>query len=108
MQRSLGFSPLKTGVAFLPITAAIAITATFVQTRVVHRTGAKPMVMLGMALGLAGTALLTRLGASSSYTTNVLPSLILVGLGMGTLFAPSIGTATLDVERTRRASPRPC
>lgn len=98
MQRSLGFSPLKTGVAFLPITAAIAITATFVQTRVVHRTGAKPMVMLGMALGLAGTALLTRLGASSSYTTNVLPSLILVGLGMGTLFAPSIGTATLDVE----------
>ena len=98
MQRSLGFSPLKTGVAFLPITAAIAITATFVQTRVLHRTGAKPMVMLGMALGLTGTALLTRLGAGSSYTTNVLPSLILVGLGMGTLFAPSIGTATLGVE----------
>jgi EmrB/QacA subfamily drug resistance transporter len=98
MQRSLGFSPLKTGVAFLPLTAAIAITATFVQTHVVHRTGAKPMVMLGMALGLTGTALLTRLGAGSSYTTNVLPSLILVGLGMGTLFAPSIGTATLDVQ----------
>jgi EmrB/QacA subfamily drug resistance transporter len=98
MQRSLGLSPLKTGVAFLPMTAAIAITATFVQTRVVHRTGAKPMVILGMALALTGTALLTRLSPGSSYTSNVLPSLILVGLGMGTLFAPSIGTATLGVK----------
>jgi MFS family permease len=97
MQQTLGFSPLKTGLAFLPMTAAIAITATFVQTRVLPRTGAKPLVMLGMALGVAGTALLTRLSPHASYGGNVLPSLILVGLGMGAIFAPSIGTATLGV-----------
>jgi EmrB/QacA subfamily drug resistance transporter len=98
MQRSLGFSPLKTGVAFLPLTAAAAITATFVQTRVLHRTGAKPIVMLGMALGLTGTALLTRLSPHAGYTADLLPSLILVGAGMGSVFAPSIGTATLGVK----------
>ena len=98
MQQSLGFSPLKTGVAFLPLTAAIAITATFVQTRVLHRTGAKPLVLLGMALALTGTALLTRLSPGAGYTSNVLPSLILVGVGMGAIFAPSIGTATLGVQ----------
>jgi EmrB/QacA subfamily drug resistance transporter len=98
MQRDLGYSPLKTGVAFLPMTAAIALTATFVQTRVLHRTGAKPLVMLGMALALAGTALLTRLSPHAGYTADLLPSLILVGLGMGTVFAPSIGTATLGVK----------
>jgi EmrB/QacA subfamily drug resistance transporter len=98
MQRNLGFSPLGTGVAFLPMTVAIALTATFVQTRALHRTGAKPLVMLGMALALTGTALLTRLTPHASYTSDVLPSLILVGLGMGTLFAPSIGTATLGVK----------
>jgi MFS family permease len=96
MQRNLGFSPLTTGVAFLPMTAAI--TATFVQTRVLHRTGPKPMVILGMALALTGSALLTRLGPHAGYGGDVLPSLILVGLGMGTVFAPSLGTATLGVE----------
>jgi EmrB/QacA subfamily drug resistance transporter len=102
MQQNLGFSPLKTGVAFLPMTAAVALTATFVQTRVVPRTGAKPLVMLGMALALTGTALLTRLSPHAGYTSDVLPSLILVGLGMGSVFAPSIGTATLGV-RTHEA-----
>ena len=98
MQRDLGFSPLKTGVAFLPMTAAIALTATFVQTRILRRTGAKPIVMLGMALALTGTALLTRLSPHAGYGGHVLPSLILVGLGMGCVFASSIGTATLGVQ----------
>ena len=68
------------------------------QTRVLQRPGAKPLVLLGMALGVAGTALLTRLSPGAGYTSDVLPSLILVGLGMGSVFAPSIGTATLGVK----------
>jgi len=99
MQQNLGFSPLETGVAFLPMSAAVALTATFVQTRLLPRTGAKPIVMAGMALALTGTALLTRLSPHASYVGDVLPSLILVGLGMGSVFAPSVGTATLGVQR---------
>ena len=97
LQQSLGFSPLQTGVAFLPMTAMIATTATLVQTRVLYRTGAKPLVLFGMSLGIVGMLLLTRLSPSSSYAGDVLPSLILLGVGMGSVFAPSIGTATLGV-----------
>ncbi len=97
LQQSLGFSPIQTGVAFLPMTAMIATTATLVQTRVLYRTGAKPLVLFGMSLGIVGMLLLTRLSPGSSYAADVLPSLILLGVGMGSVFAPSIGTATLGV-----------
>jgi EmrB/QacA subfamily drug resistance transporter len=97
MQRSLGYSPLSTGLAFLPMTAMIAITATFVQTRVLSVTGAKPLVVGGMLLGIAGMLLLTRITPGGSYAAEVLPSLVLVGIGMGSVFAPSLGTATLGV-----------
>jgi predicted MFS family arabinose efflux permease len=52
MQRTLGFSPLTAGVAFLPMTATIVVTATTVQTRVLHRTGAKALVIIGTILGI--------------------------------------------------------
>jgi hypothetical protein len=51
MQQDLGFSPVKTGLAFLPLTGTIVLTATTVQTRVLHRTGAKPLVMGGACAG---------------------------------------------------------
>ena len=51
MQENLGFSPLTTGLAFLPMTAVLVATSTTVQTRVLPRTGAKPLMVTGMALG---------------------------------------------------------
>jgi len=97
LQQSLGFSPLKTGLAFLPLSAALVITSTTVQTRVVQRTGVKPLVLLGMALGLVGMLLLTQLTTSSSYGTGVLPGLLVIGVGMGCIFAPTFSSATLGV-----------
>ena len=61
MQENLGFSPLKTGLAFLPMTAVLVVASTTVQTKVLHRTGVKPLVAGGMALGLIAMLLLTRL-----------------------------------------------
>ena len=58
MQQNLAFSPLKTGLAFLPLTVVLVITSTTVQTRVIERTGVKPLVLLGMALGVVGMLLL--------------------------------------------------
>ena len=97
LQLNLGFSPLKTGLAFLPLTVVLVITSTTVQTRVVERTGVKPLVLLGMALGVIGMLLLTQLTPTSSYGTGVLPTLLVLGVGMGCIFAPTFSTATLGV-----------
>jgi EmrB/QacA subfamily drug resistance transporter len=99
LQQNLGFSPLKTGLAFLPMTGAIVLTATTVQTKVLHRTGARPLVAVGSTLGIAAMILFTRLTPDGSYATQVLPGLLLIGVGMGCIFAPAFSTATLGVPR---------
>src|SRR5271156_1970587 len=98
MQENLGFSPIKTGLSFLPLTAALVVTSTTVQTKVLYRTGVKPLIVTGMALGVVGMLLLTRLSPGASYTSHVLPSLLIVGVGMGCIFAPAFSTATLGVD----------
>ncbi len=98
MQLNLHFSPLTSGLAFLPLTAVLVATSTTAQTRVLPRTGAKPLVVTGMALGGVAMVLFTRLTPSSSYAANVLPGLLVIGLGLGCIFAPAIGTATLGVD----------
>ena len=100
LQQSLGFTPLATGVAFLPMTAMIVLTATTVQTRVLQRTGARPIVIVGMTLGVLAMLLFTRLTPHGAYASEVLPPLLLTGVGMGCIFAPAFSTATLGVERT--------
>ena len=98
MQENLGFSPIKTGLSFLPLTAALVVTSTTVQTRLLNRTGAKPLVAAGMALGTFAMLLLTRLSPGASYTSHVLPALVITGLGMGCIFAPAFSTATLGID----------
>ena len=97
LQQNLAFSPLKTGLAFLPLTVVLVITSTTVQTRVIQRTGVKPLVLLGMALGVIGMLLFTQLTPTSSYATGVLPGLLVIGVGMGCIFAPTFSAATLGV-----------
>jgi len=98
LQDNLGFSPIKSGLAFLPLTAVLVVTSTFVQTRLIERTGVKALVAVGMALGLIAMLLLTRLAPGAGYASHVLPSLIILGLGMGAIFAPTFSTATFGVE----------
>jgi EmrB/QacA subfamily drug resistance transporter len=98
LQQNLGYSPLKTGLAFLPMTAMIVLTATTVQTRVLPRTGAKPLVMAGMTLGIIAMLLFTQLTPHGAYVTHVLPGLMLTGVAMGCIFAPAFSTATLGVQ----------
>jgi EmrB/QacA subfamily drug resistance transporter len=97
MQENLRFSPLTTGLAFLPLTGVLVVTSTTVQTRVIQRTGVKPLVLLGMVLGLVAMVLFTQLTPTSSYGSAVLPGLLVVGVGMGCIFAPAFSTATLGV-----------
>ncbi|MCW2993257.1 MAG: transporter [Conexibacter sp.] len=100
MQLNLGYSPLKTGLGFLPMTLMIFIVAPTIQTRVLPRVGVRPIVMTGMTLGVVSMALFfAQLEPSSTYVANVLPGLILIGIGMPCIFAPSFATATLGVAR---------
>jgi EmrB/QacA subfamily drug resistance transporter len=100
LQQNLGYSPLKTGLAFLPMTGMIVLTATTVQTRILPRTGARPVVMGGMTLGIIAMLLFTQLTPNGAYLTHVLPGLILTGVGMGSIFAPAFSTATLGVKNS--------
>jgi EmrB/QacA subfamily drug resistance transporter len=98
MQDNLHLSPLTTGAAFMPMTALIILTSTTAQTKLVPVIGAKPLLIAGMTLGLISMLLLTRLTPSSSYATHILPSLLILGVGMGAIFAPAYGTATVNVD----------
>jgi EmrB/QacA subfamily drug resistance transporter len=100
LQQNLGYSPLQTGLAFLPMTVMIVLTATTVQTKILARTGAKPLVIMGMTLGIIAMLLFTRLTPNGSYVSEVLPALLITGLGMGSIFAPAFSTATLGVDRS--------
>ncbi|HWF53341.1 MAG TPA: MFS transporter [Solirubrobacteraceae bacterium] len=100
MQDGLHFSPIGTGVAFMPMNVTIIATATTVQTRVLPRTGPKAVVVAGMTLGMLAMLFFTRITPGSGYVAHVMPGLILVGLAMGGIFAAAFGTATLGVKPT--------
>jgi EmrB/QacA subfamily drug resistance transporter len=94
LQDTKGFTPLETGLAFLPMSFSIAPTVGIVSTRVLPRTGPRPLVPAGMLTAGLGMVLLTRLGVDTAYATHVLPSLILIGVGFGMTVAPSFAIAT--------------
>jgi EmrB/QacA subfamily drug resistance transporter len=98
MQRDLGFSPLKEGLAFLPMSVTIAVTSVTVQTRVLPRTGAKPIFAIGMALGAIAMTLLTQLTVNGAYLSHLVPGLIIFGLSMGCIIGTGFATATLGVQ----------
>ncbi|HKC29726.1 MAG TPA: MFS transporter, partial [Jatrophihabitans sp.] len=98
LQSSLGYSAVRTGVAFLPMTGSLVVMASVASTVLVTRVGPKVLVPAGMLLAAVGMYLLTNIGLTSSYATHVLPSMVLLGLGLGLTFAPSFSVATLGVQ----------
>ncbi|MEA2380039.1 MAG: hypothetical protein QOH72_10 [Solirubrobacteraceae bacterium] len=97
LQQTLGFTPIRTGLGFLPMSAAIMVTATTATTKLVPRFGPRPLVSLGMALAAVAMTILAQLGVDSSYAAHVLPALLVMGVGLGLIFAPAMSTATLGV-----------
>ena len=98
LQENLKYSPVMTGVAFLPMVGVLMFSATICTTQLYPRIGAKILVFGGMAIGAGGMAWLTGITLTSSYATNILGPLLLVGLGMGAIFAPAMNAATSGVE----------
>jgi EmrB/QacA subfamily drug resistance transporter len=97
MQQTLGFSPLVSGLAFLPMVGMIMPAGAIGQTRLLPRFGPRPLVAAGMLLSAAGLLMFTGVTVHSSYAA-VLPGLLVSGLGLGLIFAPAIDTATRGVD----------
>ena len=91
-----GDSPLTTGLLFLPMTGCILISSNLSST---IGLGPRALIAAGMLLGAGGMALLTQVTVTSSYVSAVLPALLILGLGLGLIFAQTINTATAGVGR---------
>ena len=98
LQTILMYSPIKTGFAFLPMVAGIMVMATTSTAVLLPKIGARIPVVLGMILAAGGMVLLTQIGVGSSYVTHVLPGLVVMGLGMGLLFATCFEVGTSGVQ----------
>ena len=95
-QITLGYTPLRSGMAFLPFSLGIIVGAGIVS-QLLPRLGPKPLMVPGLVMAIAGMLLLVRITADTSYTTLVLPSLLLLSLGMAAVFIPASSTALVGV-----------
>jgi EmrB/QacA subfamily drug resistance transporter len=98
VQEVLGYSPLRAGLAFLPITAGIAIGAGIAQ-QLIRRLGVRNLALLGVSLAAAGMAWLTRLPVHGSYVGDLLVGLMPMSIGMGFAFVPITLLGTGGVQR---------
>jgi EmrB/QacA subfamily drug resistance transporter len=97
LQRVLGYGPLTAGLAFLPFTAGIMISAGLASA-FAPRIGVRPVAAAGMLLTTAGLLLLTQLPVHGSYVPDVLPAILLSSLGMGAVFMPLTLIATTGLK----------
>jgi MFS family permease len=97
MQGTLHYSPVVTGVAYLPMIVALVGSAQIATTVLLPGFGPKFMVATGMAIGAVAMLLLSGIGLHSSYLSTILPALVLLGLGLGQVFAPSMSVATVGL-----------
>lgn len=97
LQQHLGSSPMKTGVAFLPLAAGIAVAAGAANTRLVPRFGPRPLIPTGILIAAGGMLWFAQLSVDSTYPADVIGPMVLVGLGMGLAFSPAVATATAGV-----------
>ena len=93
------YSALRAGVAFLPLTAAV-LAASAAATRLVPRTGARPLLLAGAAGSAAGLYWLSRLTEHGTYAGGLLGPLLVIGVGLGLLFVPLSLVALARVAET--------
>jgi EmrB/QacA subfamily drug resistance transporter len=97
MQQTLAYSPIVTGFAFLPIAGGIAVAANLSTIVLMPRIGPKPLVATGMLVAAGAMTWFAQLGAHTAYVDGVLGPIILTGIGIGMVIAPSINTGTFGV-----------
>jgi EmrB/QacA subfamily drug resistance transporter len=97
LQQTLGYTPIVTGFAVLPIVAGIAVSANVSNIVLMPRLGPKPLVAAGMLIAAGAATWFAQLGPHTSYAGGVVGPLILTGVGLGMVIAPSINAGTFAV-----------
>jgi EmrB/QacA subfamily drug resistance transporter len=85
MQNVLGFSPIETGAAYIPVTIGVGMS-TGLATKLLPRTGSRPIIMAGALIGAAGVFWLAQVPVHGTYIADVLPGLVVMALGLGAIF----------------------
>jgi EmrB/QacA subfamily drug resistance transporter len=96
LQQVLGYSPIRAGLAFLPMSLTIAVVSTIVS-RAVIRIGAKPLLVAGMVALTLGLALFARISPTGNYVGDVLAASLLTAIGIGLSFVPATISAVAGV-----------
>ena len=98
LQENKGYSPVMTGVAFLPMIAGMITGSTQIGARLMNRVPPRYLMAPGFVVAALGMLILTQLSVTSSYATVILPGLVLLGLGMGSAFMPAMSLSTYGVK----------
>jgi EmrB/QacA subfamily drug resistance transporter len=97
MQVSLGYSPVISGVAFLPMVGCIALAANVSNIVLLPKIGPKPIVIAAFVLLAGGQVWLTRIGVRGDYAGDILGPLMITGIGMGFMFSTAMNVGTYGV-----------
>jgi EmrB/QacA subfamily drug resistance transporter len=95
LQENLRYSPVKTGLAFLPMIAALMASSTIASGLLMPRIGPRLLVPAGLVVAAGGLVILAaQMGHDTSYATVILPALLVIGTGLGMVFGCAMNTAT--------------
>jgi EmrB/QacA subfamily drug resistance transporter len=100
MQGVLGYSPIQTGMAYLPLTGGI-IVAAGVSSQLFARIGTKPVIVAGALIGAGGLYMLSRIPVDGSYVADILPGLLVVAFGIGAVFVGATTAANAGVSEDK-------
>jgi EmrB/QacA subfamily drug resistance transporter len=98
LQHVLGYSPLRTGLAFLPGSAVTAVISLAFIPWLVRRFGPRALVITGLILVTAGLVAFAPVPVHATFLVNILPAMVLTGAGFGVLFMPSVSIAMSEVN----------
>ena len=97
IQQVLGYSPIRTGLAFLPMSVSMGVMSAGITARLVNRFGNKQVLIPGMVSASAGLALVAMAGPHAGYFSDIFPGFLLIGLGAGSSFMPLLSIAMSEV-----------
>ena len=96
MQNVLGYSPIQTGAAYLPVTAGAGIAAG-ISSQLMSRIGTRPVIVAGSLIAAAGVYYLSRIPVHGSYLPDLLPGLVVMSIGLGAVFVAVTAAANAGV-----------